>query len=154
MAKKEPYDMTNNYARMERDKRKAIGAQFIRTFEKMGKQIGEQVGKIDYLAQGTIYPDVIESGAGDADAVAVGPVGSFRIDAGSGRNVGDKLGGHGAVVVQILVVVVTGGQCQCQRCEGKKSGLHVYLFFIFISSYIVSVTGSHLRRLRPPFPIR
>ena len=25
MAKKEPYDMTNNYARMERDKRKAIG---------------------------------------------------------------------------------------------------------------------------------
>ena len=27
------------------DKRKAIGAQFIRTFEKMGKQIGEQVAR-------------------------------------------------------------------------------------------------------------
>ena len=43
--------------------------QFIRTFEKMGKQIGEQVGKIDYLAQGTIYPDVIESGTGDAAVI-------------------------------------------------------------------------------------
>ena len=52
MAKKEPYDMTNSYARMERDKRKAIGAQFIRTFEKMGKEIGAKVGKVDYLAQG------------------------------------------------------------------------------------------------------
>ena len=51
------------------DKRKAIGAQFIRTFEKMGKQIGEQVGKIDYLAQGTIYPDVIESGVGDSAVI-------------------------------------------------------------------------------------
>ena len=51
------------------DKRKAIGAQFIRTFEKMGKQIGEQVGKIDYLAQGTIYPDVIESGKDDAAVI-------------------------------------------------------------------------------------
>ena len=47
------------------DKRKAIGAQFIRTFEKMG----EQVGKIDYLAQGTIYPDVIESGKDDAAVI-------------------------------------------------------------------------------------
>ena len=45
------------------DKRKAIGAQFIRTFEKMGKEIGAKVGKVDYLAQGTIYPDIIESGA-------------------------------------------------------------------------------------------
>ena len=34
------------------DKRKAIGAQFIRTFEKMGKEIGAKVGKVDYLAQG------------------------------------------------------------------------------------------------------
>ena len=51
------------------DKRKAIGAQFIRTFEKMGKQIGEQVGKIDYLAQGTIYPDVVESGLGGESTV-------------------------------------------------------------------------------------
>ena len=51
------------------DKRKAIGAQFIRTFEKMGKQIGEQIGKIDYLAQGTIYPDVIESGKDDAAVI-------------------------------------------------------------------------------------
>ena len=42
-------------------KRKIIGEKFIRTFEKMGKEIGAKVGKVDYLAQGTIYPDVIES---------------------------------------------------------------------------------------------
>ena len=51
------------------DKRKAIGAQFIRTFEKMGKEIGAKVGKVDYLAQGTIYPDVIESGKDDAAVI-------------------------------------------------------------------------------------
>ena len=65
-----------------------------------------------------------EACAGDADAVAVGPVGSFRIDAGSGRNVGDKLGGYRAVI-QVLIVVVAGGKCQCQRCESKKSCLHL-----------------------------
>ena len=39
-------------------KRKIIGKQFIRTFEKEAKK----VGKVDFLVQGTIYPDVIESG--------------------------------------------------------------------------------------------
>ena len=46
-------------------KRKIIGEQFIRVFEQAGKKIG----KVDYLAQGTIYPDVIESGAGDAAVI-------------------------------------------------------------------------------------
>ena len=46
-------------------KRKIIGEQFIRVFEKVGKQIGT----VDYLAQGTIYPDVIESGTGDAAVI-------------------------------------------------------------------------------------
>ena len=41
-------------------KRKIIGEEFIRVFEEEGKKIG----KVDYLAQGTIYPDVIESGLG------------------------------------------------------------------------------------------
>ncbi len=40
-------------------KRKIIGAQFVRAFEREAKALG----KIDYLAQGTIYPDVVESGA-------------------------------------------------------------------------------------------
>lgn len=40
-------------------KRKIIGKQFIRVFEKEAKKIG----KVDFLAQGTIYPDVVESGA-------------------------------------------------------------------------------------------
>lgn len=46
-------------------KRKIIGEQFIRVFEKVGKEIGS----VDYLAQGTIYPDVIESGKGPADTI-------------------------------------------------------------------------------------
>lgn len=41
-------------------KRKIIGEEFIRVFEEEGKKIGA----VDYLAQGTIYPDIIESGLG------------------------------------------------------------------------------------------
>jgi GMP synthase (glutamine-hydrolysing) len=41
-------------------KRKIIGATFIDVFEEVGKRIGG-AGKIDFLAQGTLYPDVIES---------------------------------------------------------------------------------------------
>ena len=41
-------------------KRKIIGEEFIRVFEEEANKLGE----IDYLVQGTIYPDVIESGAG------------------------------------------------------------------------------------------
>lgn len=43
-------------------KRKIIGREFIRVFEAEAKKIG----KVDYLVQGTIYPDRIESGVGDA----------------------------------------------------------------------------------------
>ena len=46
-------------------KRKIIGEEFIRVFEEEAKK----VGKVDFLAQGTIYPDVIESGAGDAAVI-------------------------------------------------------------------------------------
>ncbi|MCI8441409.1 MAG: glutamine-hydrolyzing GMP synthase [Provencibacterium sp.] len=46
-------------------KRKIIGEEFIRVFEAEARKIGE----VDYLAQGTIYPDVIESGAGDAATI-------------------------------------------------------------------------------------
>ena len=41
-------------------KRKIIGAEFINVFEKEAKKIG----MVDFLAQGTIYPDVVESGIG------------------------------------------------------------------------------------------
>lgn len=46
-------------------KRKIIGEEFIRVFEEEAKKIG----KVDFLVQGTIYPDVIESGAGDAAVI-------------------------------------------------------------------------------------
>ncbi len=46
-------------------KRKIIGEEFIRVFEEEGKKIG----KVDFLAQGTIYPDVIESGLGNAATI-------------------------------------------------------------------------------------
>ena len=46
-------------------KRKIIGEEFIRVFEEEGKKIG----KTDFLAQGTIYPDVIESGKENAETI-------------------------------------------------------------------------------------
>lgn len=46
-------------------KRKIIGEEFIRVFEDEAKKIGA----VDFLVQGTIYPDVIESGAGDASVI-------------------------------------------------------------------------------------
>lgn len=47
------------------EKRKIIGEEFIRVFEEEAKKIGA----VDYLVQGTIYPDVIESGTGDAAVI-------------------------------------------------------------------------------------
>jgi len=46
------------------EKRKIIGEEFIKVFEEQSKMLGE----IGFLAQGTIYPDVIESGIGDVSA--------------------------------------------------------------------------------------
>ena len=46
-------------------KRKIIGEEFIRVFEETAKTIGA----VDYLVQGTIYPDVIESGKGEAAVI-------------------------------------------------------------------------------------
>ena len=46
-------------------KRKRIGEEFIRVFEEESRKLG----KVDYLAQGTIYPDVIESGLGSAAVI-------------------------------------------------------------------------------------
>ncbi len=46
-------------------KRKIIGEEFIRVFEKEAKKIGA----VDFLVQGTIYPDVIESGKGKSAVI-------------------------------------------------------------------------------------
>jgi GMP synthase (glutamine-hydrolysing) len=46
-------------------KRKIIGSEFIRVFEEEAKKLGH----VHFLAQGTIYPDVVESGAGHAAVI-------------------------------------------------------------------------------------
>lgn len=46
-------------------KRKIIGEEFIRVFE----EEAQKIGAVDYLVQGTIYPDVVESGLGGESAV-------------------------------------------------------------------------------------
>ncbi len=47
------------------EKRKIIGAEFIRVFE----EEAQKIGAVDYLVQGTIYPDVIESGLGKSAVI-------------------------------------------------------------------------------------
>lgn len=47
------------------DKRKIIGEEFIRVFEEEAKKIGT----VDFLAQGTIYADVVESGVGNSAVI-------------------------------------------------------------------------------------
>lgn len=52
------------------EKRKRIGAEFIRVFEEEAQKLAREVGGIDVLVQGTIYSDVIESaGARGADKI-------------------------------------------------------------------------------------
>ena len=53
-------------------KRKILGEKFIRTFEKAQRQVLEEAGargkEVKFLVQGTLYPDVVESGGGDGAA--------------------------------------------------------------------------------------
>lgn len=58
------YDKLAGVTEPER-KRKIIGEEFIRVFEEAAKKIGA----VDFLIQGTIYPDVVESGLGGESAV-------------------------------------------------------------------------------------
>jgi GMP synthase (glutamine-hydrolysing) len=51
-------------------KRKIIGEEFIRVFEQEAARLEEQAGPIAFLAQGTLYPDVIESTSHDTAATA------------------------------------------------------------------------------------
>ena len=46
-------------------KRKIIGEEFVRVFE----EVAHEIGAVDFLVQGTIYPDVIESGKGEAAVI-------------------------------------------------------------------------------------
>jgi GMP synthase (glutamine-hydrolysing) len=50
-------------------KRKIIGAEFIHVFEEEARKLCEEEGDINYLLQGTIYPDVVESGGGEAAVI-------------------------------------------------------------------------------------
>ncbi|WP_062076867.1 glutamine-hydrolyzing GMP synthase [Demequina globuliformis] len=53
------------------DKRKIIGREFIRVFEDAARQVVEEAGAdgdVEFLVQGTLYPDVVESGGGEGAA--------------------------------------------------------------------------------------
>ncbi|MBK5252856.1 MAG: glutamine-hydrolyzing GMP synthase [Peptostreptococcaceae bacterium] len=63
-AQKRYYDKLKGITEPE-EKRKIIGEEFIRVFEEEAKKIGT----VDYLVQGTIYPDVIESGLGKSAVI-------------------------------------------------------------------------------------
>ncbi len=63
-AKKRFYDKLSGVSEPEK-KRKIIGEEFIRVFEEEAKKIGT----VDFLAQGTIYPDIVESGSGDSAVI-------------------------------------------------------------------------------------
>ncbi|MEY3400195.1 MAG: hypothetical protein RLZZ486_663, partial [Actinomycetota bacterium] len=49
------------------EKRKIIGREFIRVFESAAKEISQD-NKVDFLVQGTLYPDIVESGGGSGTA--------------------------------------------------------------------------------------
>ena len=49
-------------------KRKIIGREFIRTFEQAAREIVAEEGGVEFLVQGTLYPDVVESGGGTGTA--------------------------------------------------------------------------------------
>ena len=49
------------------DKRKIIGREFIRSFENAARDIASD-GEVEFLVQGTLYPDVVESGGGTGTA--------------------------------------------------------------------------------------
>ncbi|MFT4166429.1 MAG: glutamine-hydrolyzing GMP synthase [Microlunatus sp.] len=49
-------------------KRKIIGREFIRSFERAAREIVGESGQVDFLVQGTLYPDVVESGGGEGAA--------------------------------------------------------------------------------------
>ena len=63
-AKERFYEKLKGVTEPER-KRKIIGEEFIRVFEEEAKKIGA----VDFLVQGTIYPDVIESGLGNSATI-------------------------------------------------------------------------------------
>ncbi len=50
------------------EKRKIIGREFIRAFERAAREISSETDAVPFLVQGTLYPDVVESGGGTGTA--------------------------------------------------------------------------------------
>ena len=67
-------------------KRKIIGEEFIRVFEEEYKMLYTELGGIDFLLQGTIYPDVVESGTGESAIITWENVLIDRLSSGQTAN--------------------------------------------------------------------
>jgi GMP synthase (glutamine-hydrolysing) len=73
-------------------KRQIIGERFIRAFEREARRLEAREGPFEFLAQGTLYPDVIESAApGDAPAKAAAKIKTHHNVGGLPQNLGFKL---------------------------------------------------------------
>lgn len=104
-----------------------------------------------FYIKDTSFPQKFRYGYMNFDAKSMSytviPCGSAG--AGGGGDVGDKPGGHGTVIVQNLVVVIAGCQCEGERRKCKKSCLHYICHFI---SYKSAFTSSPFTSSQPVIP--
>jgi GMP synthase (glutamine-hydrolysing) len=72
-------------------KRTTIGERFIRTFEREARRLSEQEGEFEFLAQGTLYPDVIESATPGTQEAKAAKIKTHHNVGGLPKDLGFKL---------------------------------------------------------------
>ncbi len=92
-------------------KRKIIGREFIRTFEAAAREVVGEDGDVEFLVQGTLYPDVVESGGGEGAA-----------NIKSHHNVGGLPGGSAVPAHRAAADAVQGRGARGRRAVGPAGG--------------------------------